>query len=160
MLPLEDDGLRLLRGRMTESLAAHDFAGFGQEVLAPADGRVVCVADGAANHARAGVYPENTDHYLEDFRRAAGRCVVLDHGEGVYSCLGHLRNGSLRVREGRQVSAGDLLGELGNSGFSSGPHLHLHFMDGPDMLTASPLPIQLQAEGSVFTPQAGQIIAP
>lgn len=44
--------------------------------------------------------------------------------------------------------------------FSSGPHLHLHFMDGPDMLTAAALPIALQAEGSTFAPQAGQIIGP
>ena len=81
----------------------------------------------------------------------------LPNGEKVWSFLGHLRSGSVQVREGQEVKVSDKLGELGNSGFSSGPHVHLHFMNGPDILSASPLPIELTLEGGTYSPQAGEI---
>ena len=62
------------------------------------------------------------------------------------------------MKPGDEITAGQIIGELGNSGFSSGPHLHLHFMDGPDLLTASPLPIELDLEGETYAPQAGEIV--
>jgi murein DD-endopeptidase MepM/ murein hydrolase activator NlpD len=159
LLPLDHDGLRLLRGPLAEPLRADLFAGFGREVLAPAAGRVVRAADGHPDGELVGVYPANTQPFLDDLRLAAGNHLVLDHGGGVYACLAHLQPGSLRVCEGQAVEASQPLGRLGNSGFSSGPHLHLHFMDGPELLSAAPLPVALAAEGAAFAPQAGQIIA-
>ncbi|MBK9714763.1 MAG: M23 family metallopeptidase [Kouleothrix sp.] len=158
LLPLDPNGLRLLTGALADPLLAQDFVGFGQAVLSPAAGRVARVADGYPDGAHVGAYPDDLRYYLEDLRRAAGNHVVVDHGDGVYSCLSHLQSGSIGVREQQVVEAGHVLGALGSSGFSSGPHLHLHFMDGPDMLTAAALPIALEAEGSTFAPQAGQII--
>lgn len=158
MLPLHPDGLRLLHGSLSEPLHASMFTGFGQDVLAPASGQVVQAIDRFADGVQIGSYPENLTFYQEDVRRAAGNHIILDHGGGVFSCLAHLQHGSICVQEHQVVSSGQMIGKLGNSGFSSGPHLHLHFMDGPDMILASALPIQLQAEGSTFAPQAGQII--
>lgn len=160
LLPLDHDGLRLLRGPLAEPLRADLFAGFGREVLAPAAGRVVRAADGHPDGELVGVYPADMQPFLDDLRLAAGNHLVVDHGGGVHACLAHLQRGSLAVREGQAVQAGQFLGRLGNSGFSSGPHLHLHFMDGPDMLSAAPLPVAFEAEGATFAPQAGQIIGP
>lgn len=158
VLPLHPDGLRLLNEPLSDPLQATMFSGFGQDVLAPAAGQVVQVIDQFPDGVQVGMYPQELAFYLEDLRRAAGNHIILDHGGAVFSCLAHLQNHSICVQEQQEVSAGQMIGKVGNSGFSSGPHLHIHFMDGPDMLMASALPIQLYVEGSTFAPQAGQII--
>jgi murein DD-endopeptidase MepM/ murein hydrolase activator NlpD len=63
------------------------------------------------------------------------------------------------VESGQEIEAGSVIGTLGNSGFSSGPHLHLHFMDGSDPLRASPLPVALALEGGRYAPLAGEIVS-
>lgn len=157
LLPLHKDGLRLLKGPLSENLQAHDFEGFGQPVLAPADGIIVRAFDGMADLTHVGELPTNLDYYREDLARALGNHVIIDHGNGVWSLLAHLKNGSVQVKEGQEVKASGKLGELGSSGFGSGPHLHLQFMNGPDLLTASPLPVELDLEGGTYAPQAGEI---
>jgi len=51
-----------------------------------------------------------------------GNYVTVDHQNGVYSRYGHLD--SVNVREGDVVGHGSVLGVSGNSGYSTGPHLH------------------------------------
>jgi murein DD-endopeptidase MepM/ murein hydrolase activator NlpD len=51
-----------------------------------------------------------------------GNCIVIDHGYGIHSIYGHLSN--IRVPVGMRVKRGDLIGLSGNTGVSSGPHLH------------------------------------
>lgn len=51
-----------------------------------------------------------------------GNCIVIDHGYGIHSIYGHLSN--IKVTEGKQIKRGDLIGLSGNTGISSGPHLH------------------------------------
>jgi len=157
LLPFHNDGLRLIKRTLSENLRAQDFEAFGQPVLAPANGLIVKAVDGAEDLTHVGELPSNLDYYLEDLTRALGNHIVIDHGEGVWSFLAHLKNRSVQVKEGQRVEVSDKLGELGNSGFSSGPHVHLHFMNGPDILSASPLPIELDLEGGTYAPQAGEI---
>jgi murein DD-endopeptidase MepM/ murein hydrolase activator NlpD len=51
-----------------------------------------------------------------------GNWIVIDHGYGLQTVYGHLSN--IKVVKGQNVKRGDLIGISGNSGLSSGPHLH------------------------------------
>ena len=72
----------------------------GTPIMCPAPGRVVMAGAGG------------------DY----GRHVVIDHGNGVRSLYGHMSK--LDVRAGQEVDKGTLLGLVGSSGRSTGPHLH------------------------------------
>jgi murein DD-endopeptidase MepM/ murein hydrolase activator NlpD len=51
-----------------------------------------------------------------------GRIVILDHGNGVRTIYAH--NKKNNVRSGSCIRTGDVLGEVGDSGNATGPHLH------------------------------------
>lgn len=51
-----------------------------------------------------------------------GNYTVLDHGNGVFT--GYMHQSKIHVRAGQDVRAGDFIGEIGSTGFSTGPHLH------------------------------------
>ncbi len=57
-----------------------------------------------------------------------GKRLVIDHGNGYSTLYAHLRR--IRVAEGDTVSAGDLVGRVGTTGLSTGPHLHFEVMVG------------------------------
>lgn len=52
----------------------------------------------------------------------SGNTVIIDHGLGLYSYLGHLS--SISVEPGAQVEAGQVVGKAGATGLVTGPHLH------------------------------------
>jgi len=58
--------------------------------------------------------------------------------------MAHLRNGSVKVTEGRPVKTGDPVGEVGNSGNTTGPHLHVQLMKGGNPFTATGLPCRFK----------------
>lgn len=55
--------------------------------------------------------------------------VILDHGDGTYSEYYHLRYMGALVEEGEHVCAGEVIGICGNTGYSTGPHLHFALTD-------------------------------
>lgn len=125
------------------------FLGFGQPILAPAAGRVVEVHDGEVDHAARRSQLTLLAYAFGQAGRAragaaavAGNHVVIALGpSGPYVLLAHLRRGSLRVGRGDVASPGDVLGECGNSGNSTQPHVHVQVTDGVDWPSARGLPM-------------------
>ena len=72
----------------------------------------------------------------------AGSDVVVRIRRG-YAHYDHLQPGSLRVKVGQRVRAGQQLGLFGNSGNTDGPHLHFGITDGPSPLTSDSLPFRI-----------------
>ena len=63
---------------------------------------------------------------------------------GPFVLIAHLRRGSVRVRSGAPVQPGDLLGECGNSGNSTQPHVHVQATDSTDWESARGLPMEFR----------------
>lgn len=136
------------------------FSSFGEPIHAVADGTVVKVLQTRRDHLSrtswlAFAYMMVIDG-LRDLGGAAavvGNHVVIDHGEGVHSLYAHVRKGSASVAVGDRVHAGQVIGEVGNSGNTSEPHLHVQLMDRPAPLRAAGLPMRFsgikQPEGAV-----------
>ena len=66
-----------------------------------------------------------------------GNCVAIDHGEGVYSTYFHMSK--LIAKEGQYVKKGELIGLMGSTGMSTGPHCHWEMRAGN--MTFDPLSI-------------------
>jgi murein DD-endopeptidase MepM/ murein hydrolase activator NlpD len=80
-----------------------DFAApVGTSVMAAADGKVVAIG--------------NNGKY------AYGRYIAIDHGNGIVTMYGHLS--AYKVSRGQTVKEGDVIAKSGNTGNSTGPHLH------------------------------------
>jgi hypothetical protein len=113
---------------------------------------IYAVADGTVVSARDGI-PENTPVQDQPLKPAApitldtiaGNNVVEDLGNGVFALYAHLIPGTLKVGKGQTIRRGDLLGELGNSGNSTEPHLHFQLMDAPAALQANGVPFVFDA---------------
>ncbi|MCZ7577624.1 MAG: M23 family metallopeptidase [Dehalococcoidia bacterium] len=63
-----------------------------------------------------------------------GNMVVVDHGGGLYSSYGHLS--AIQVAEGDAVEAGQQIGLVGNTGLSTGAHLHWEMASNGILLDA------------------------
>jgi hypothetical protein len=117
--------------------------GYGKPIYAPGAGVV---------RASANDIPEN---WFEDAKatkigyprlspgkdpKDIGNFVLLDHQNGEYSLLVHMKTGSVAVGPGDRVRQGQVLGRIGFAGDSIFPHLHYSLMGGPEVFQAWGLP--------------------
>jgi hypothetical protein len=77
-----------------------------------------------------------------DLSRMLGNTVAISHANGEFSYFAHLQQASIRVNVGDMVRRGTLIGRVGNSGNSPGPHLHFHIMNGPNLFIDQGLPFK------------------
>jgi murein DD-endopeptidase MepM/ murein hydrolase activator NlpD len=125
------------------------FFAFGEPVLAPAAGRVVAVHDGEPDHEARRSQFALASYALTQAGRAragagalAGNHVILELADGRgYAVLAHLRRGTVAVAEGEPVALGQRLGDCGNSGNSTQPHVHMQVMDAADPYAARGVPM-------------------
>jgi hypothetical protein len=110
--------------------------GYDAPLLAVADGTVAQVLDGLEDQ-KPGALPDPATITIEN---VDGNHVILDIGGGVYAFYAHMKKGSVAVKKGQHVKRGHELGRLGNTGNTSGPHLHLHLMTAPSALGADGIP--------------------
>lgn len=144
----------------TDGSTNEDFYGWGREVVAPGDGVVTYARHDVPDNKKPGERERELLLKLPEPQWAvAGNVVVIDHGGGEFSILGHLRQGSVRVRAGGRVRAGEVVGLIGNSGNSGGPHLHYHLMGGPALFRHDGLPSRFD-NLEVPVPKRGSFLEP
>ena len=102
-------------------LEQKNWVGLGRPVVAPASGVVAETEDSMPDDI-----PYDEARAKQNPMIFAGNYVVIDHGNGEVSALAHFRAGSIRVRKGQRVAAGEMIGEVGHSGMGSGL-VHLHY---------------------------------
>jgi hypothetical protein len=101
--------------------ALDDYLVFDRPVRAPADGAVRAVHDGEPDVSPGRRPP----------RPSLGNHVVIEVAPGEFLFVVHLRQGSITVAPGERVTAGQVIGRVGNSGTSTEPHVHVHVQDTP-----------------------------
>ena len=121
-------------------------AGWGREILAPAAGTVVYARNDVPNNPHPGDRPDWSWYTpLHDPAKAyAGNCVVIEHGNSEYSVMMHMQQGSVLVKVRDRVAGGQVIGKLGNSGDSFGPHLHYQLQSGPQIWHDQSLPVRFR----------------
>ena len=144
------------------------FRGFGVPMLTPAAGTVVLTHDGVVDHvARRSTLAQIPYAFGQVARvragapAVAGNHVVLRLGStGPYVLLAHLRRGSVRVAVGDELAVGVPVGQCGNSGNSTEPHVHLQATDSVAWETAVGLPIAFRRPSAAGTwvPAEGELV--
>jgi hypothetical protein len=125
-----DSGGNVLPSPFPDDITASMFYSYGANLLAVADGTVVVAQDGIPEHV-----PQVDGHTPFQVTNAnvSGNWIALDIGGGLHAFYAHIQPGTLRVKVGDKVRAGQVLGLLGMSGNASGPHLHFHVGNGPSL---------------------------
>lgn len=127
---LAPDG-RLVTG---DSSKPESFAYFGADIHAVGDGRVISVLDGLPEQV------PGRDPTGLPLNQYAGNHVVQDLGDGNYAMYAHIKTGTVAVKPGDRLTAGQVIGNVGNTGNSTAPHLHFQVMSSPDPLGSNGLP--------------------
>ena len=137
--PLIDPDTGMAATFSGDSSANESYFTWNQPVLAVGDGTIVTAIDEAPDATPQIITPGIPLDQLGRNR------VVHQLAEGVYAFYAHLKPGSVTVREGDRVKAGQEIARSGNSGNTTEPHLHFHLMDSPYPLDADNLPFVISA---------------
>ncbi len=124
---------------------------WGAPVHAMLDGEVVQSVDGVDERRRVQPVAEairtiatGLTFRPERLPSILGNHVVIRSG-AIYAGFVHLARGSVAVRAGQSVRAGDVVGRVGHTGNSTTPHLHVQLMDSADPTVATGVPSAFRA---------------
>lgn len=95
-------------GKRTDPITLEESEHFGIDIDSPMDTKVKAAAKGIVLRA------ESNNYY--------GKYIMIDHGNGIVSLYGHLNK--MSVSTGEVIKKGDIIALSGNSGRTTGPHLH------------------------------------
>lgn len=150
LLPVPAKGLRIDQAdggahshNDDENRHAIDFAAaMGTPVSAARDGIVMDLDNDEPDNA--GVHADNANN-----RRARANFVRILHGDGSMALYAHLQRGSIPLHRGDRVAIGQHIGNVGNSGWSTAPHLHFAVQVNGDRRLQS-IPARIQAPQGVL----------
>jgi murein DD-endopeptidase MepM/ murein hydrolase activator NlpD len=111
----------------------------GSEVRAARGGTVV------------GVRTDSTAHGLADRFKNSANYILIRHSDGTYGEYQHLQSGGALVKLGNIVQAGQPIGRSGNTGYTSGPHLHFGVFRIRDDYTRESLPFRVRTDRGILT---------
>jgi murein DD-endopeptidase MepM/ murein hydrolase activator NlpD len=118
-----------------------DWFGWGKPLHAPADGIVAAMRNDQPDNEEVGTLDHWTERSPKDNPMTSyGNYVLIDHGAGEFTLVGHLKQGSVTVSSGERVKAGQVVGAIGNSGASGGIHTHFERRTGPGIAGIESLP--------------------
>ena len=139
----------------TGSNVLMDFGIWEKDVVAPVNGVVVAVSNNE----------EDIEPGTTEYRTAEGNYVYIKVEEtGTYLLLNHLKKNSIIVEEGQKVKVGDYLGQIGNSGSTSEPHLHIQHVRQDPSKTIIPfyalegLPLYFTVDNESVMPRKGELL--
>ena len=134
-----------LTHRTRDSMYAVDFAmPVGTDVVAAREG---IVFDVASTNFSGG---PDADQYAD-----LANLIRILHDDGTFAVYAHLNWNTIRVRPGDRVSAGEYIADSGNTGFSSGPHLHFAVQRNLGMRVES-VPVTFRGPNALpVTPSTG-----
>lgn len=137
---------------LTGSANLEDYGCYGVAVVAPASGTVAAAHDGE---------PDMTPGRSSDNTQAPkGNYVAIRlDATGTFLIVAHLKAGSVRVAAGERVVEGQEIGQCGNSGNTSEPHIHIHHQrQDPNLIPlgfAEGLPLYFRDHDGPPMPEGG-----
>jgi len=129
---------------------------YAVDIAMPVGTDVVAARDGIVFDVSSTNFKGGPD--AQQFADLANVVRIL-HDDGTFAVYAHLNWNSIRVRPGDRVTAGEYIADSGNTGFSSGPHLHFAVLRNFGMRVES-LPVAFSgADGSPITPATNTELA-
>jgi murein DD-endopeptidase MepM/ murein hydrolase activator NlpD len=113
---------------------------FGKPVFVPSDGKVIAVKNDIPDNEFKGKVIQSPKLAPDADPMGMGNYVIIDHGNGEYSVLQHMEQGSINVSPGQTVKAGEQVGSVGFSGDAIYPRLHYTVINSPKELAAEGVP--------------------
>jgi Peptidase family M23 len=150
-----DPNGRAVRGDFQKSVN-EDWIGFGADVIAVADGVVQAMRDGVPDNQAMG---EPLPPASPSADATYGNYVILSLGGGRFAHYAHLQRGSVAVKSGERIRAGQFLGRLGNSGNTNAPHLHFNVTDTASPVTSEGIAYVFEVFDLMGTTTAEQAVA-
>jgi hypothetical protein len=120
-----------------DGIVNDDYYAFGKPVFAPYAGKIVDVVWNI---------PDNIPQ-VQNLEHPLGNYLIIQHDPSEYSMHCHLKHNSILVRKGEAISAGQILGLVGNSGNSSEPHLHFQISNSSDVKYSQGIPVVFKGIG-------------
>ena len=117
--PIEANFIRPVDGRISRIFGLRRF--FNQQARRPHSGLDIAAPEGTPIKAIADARVIETGNFF-----FSGNMVYLDHGQGLISLYAHMHK--IHVKPGQIIKQGDIIGEVGETGRVTGPHLHLSIL--------------------------------